>query len=127
MQVVESVETHAVTASSRNNDKASANRDSSVRVRATEIAAKAADLVGGDRDRQHGAKEDNFHRIATGWNAWLRIRRDPAAPLTAHDVGAMMVLMKLARTQSGALNMDDYVDACGYAACAGEVAQSLAA
>ena len=57
------------------------------------------------------------------WNAWLAIRKDPSAPLDAHDVGCMMALMKLARTQSGALNVDDYVDACGYAACAGEVAQ----
>jgi len=93
-------------------------------MRATDIAAKASDLVGGDRDRQHGAKRDNFARIGMLWDAWVRIRRDPALPIGAHDVGAMMVLMKLARTQSGALNLDDYVDACGYAACAGEVAQT---
>lgn len=91
--------------------------------RATDIAARASDLVGGDRDRQHGAKRDNFGRIATAWNAWLNIRKDPAAPLDAHDVGVMMVFMKMARTQSGAMNIDDYVDAAGYAACAGEVAQ----
>lgn len=91
--------------------------------RAVDIAGKAASLVGGDRDRQHGAKHDNFRRIAGVWNAWLSIRKDPSAPLDAHDVGCMMALMKLARTQSGALNVDDYVDACGYAACAGEVAQ----
>lgn len=91
--------------------------------RAVDIADQAASLVGGDRDRQHGAKHDNFRRIAGVWNAWLAIRKEPAAPLDAHDVGCMMALMKLARTQSGALNVDDYVDACGYAACAGEVAQ----
>lgn len=90
-------------------------------MRATEIAGRAADLVGGDRDRQHGQKHDNFSRIANMWNAWLRTRRDPAAPLDAHDVGVMMTVMKLARTQSGNFNIDDYVDACGYAACAGEV------
>lgn len=91
-------------------------------MRATEIAAKASELVGGDRDRQHGQKRDNFTRIATVWNAWLAIRRDPAAPLDAHDVGVLMVLMKAARTQSGAVNLDDYVDMAGYAGCAGEVA-----
>lgn len=94
-----------------------------VGMKATEIAGKAANLVGGDRDRQHGAKHDNFSRIAAVWNAWLRIRREPSADLDAHDVGVMMVLMKMARTQSGSLNIDDYIDACGYAACAGEVAQ----
>ena len=67
--------------------------------------------------------EADFERIAKAWNAWLAIRRDPAAPLDAHDVGIMMVFMKAARTQSGSLNPDDYVDMCGYAACAGEVAQ----
>lgn len=91
-------------------------------MRAVEIAQKAANLVGGDRDRQHGQKHDNFSRIATMWNAWLETRKDRAAPLDAHDVGVMMVCMKLARTQSGAVNPDDYVDACGYAACAGEIA-----
>lgn len=92
-------------------------------LRATEIAAKAAELVGGQRDRQHGQKRDNFTRIAAVWNAWLAIRRDPAAPLDAHDVGMMMAFMKGARTQSGAVNTDDYIDMAGYAACAGEVAQ----
>lgn len=92
-------------------------------LRATDIASRAADLVGGDRDRQHGAKKDNFDRIAAIWNAWLTIRREPAAPLTAHDVGMMMALMKAARTQSGSLNLDDYIDMAGYAACTGEVAQ----
>jgi len=91
-------------------------------MRAADIASKAAELVGGDRDRQHGAKEDNFARIATVWNAWLAIRK-VEGPLDAHDVGCMMAMMKLARTQSGAVNVDDYVDAAGYAACAGEVAQ----
>jgi hypothetical protein len=94
--------------------------------RATEIAARAAKLVGGDRDRQHGAKGDNFRRIATMWNAWLAVRKDRDAPLDAHDVGVLMVLMKAARTQSGALNIDDYVDGAGYMACAGEVALDAA-
>src|SRR5690606_16938564 len=46
--------------------------------RATDIASKASDLVGGDRDRQHGAKHDNFSRIAELWSAWLRVRKNPA-------------------------------------------------
>ena len=94
--------------------------------RATDIASKAADLVGGDRDRQHGAKADNFGRIAAVWNAWLSIRKEQGSPLDAHDVGCMMAMMKLARTQSGAHNEDDYVDSCGYSACAGEIAGARA-
>ena len=93
------------------------------RISATAILTQSSNLIGGDRDRQHGAKEDNFARIATVWNAWLAVRKSQDAPLDAHDVGCMMAMMKLARTQSGALNVDDYIDAAGYAACAGEVAQ----
>lgn len=89
---------------------------------AREIATKAAELVGGDREKQHGEKRDNFERIASVWNGYLSSRREPGAPLDAVDVGHLMVLMKIARTQAGAFNMDDYVDACGYAACAGEIA-----
>lgn len=94
-------------------------------MKAHEIAAKAAELVGGDREQQHGKKADNLGRIASLWQAYLTIRRDPVAPIDAVDVGHMMVLMKLARTQSGALNVDDYLDSCGYAACAGEIALSV--
>lgn len=91
-------------------------------LKAGEIAGTAANLVAGDRDRQHGQKRDNFARIAAVWDAYLNIRRDTMAPLRPVDVGHMMVLMKIARTQSGAVNADDYIDAAGYAACAGEIA-----
>lgn len=91
-------------------------------MRAHEIASKAADLVGGDRQAQHGTKEENFTNIVTLWNAYLAIRKDPAAPLTATDHAHMMVLLKVARTQAGGFNPDDWLDMTGYAACAGEVA-----
>lgn len=93
-------------------------------IQATEMATRAAELIGGERDRQHGAKRDNFNRIAIGWNAWLAMRRDPAAPLDGHDVGIMMAMFKFARTQSGEFNPDDYIDGAGYTACAGEVVQT---
>ena len=32
-----------------------------------------------------------------------------------------MVLLKIARTQAGEHNTDDYIDACGYSAIAGEI------
>lgn len=93
-----------------------------IALKAQAIAGTASELVGGDRDRQHGQKRDNFARIAQVWQAYLDIRRDRASPLGPADVGHMMVLMKVARTQSGAVNADDYIDAAGYAACAGEIA-----
>jgi hypothetical protein len=34
----------------------------------------------------------------------------------------MMALLKIARTKSGSVNIDDWIDGSGYLACAGEVA-----
>lgn len=94
-------------------------------MKASDIAAKAADLVGGDRARTHGDKMDNHRRIATLWNAWLLIRRNPGSELTAFDVAQMMSLLKKARTQSGSYNPDDFVDDAGYASVAGEIADRI--
>jgi hypothetical protein len=38
------------------------------------------------------------------------------------DVANLMSLLKIARTQAGNFNLDDYVDACGYLAISGEIA-----
>lgn len=94
-------------------------------MKAAEIATRAAELVGGDREKQHGTKFENFSKISTLWNAYLAIRRDPGAPLDALDHAHLMVLLKIARTQLGAYNPDDAIDMAGYAACAGEIAAIL--
>jgi hypothetical protein len=88
---------------------------------AADIAAAAADLVSGDRHQTHGDKQVNHEKIASMWNVYLDIRRVPDAPLDGVDVALMMALLKVARTQLGSPNLDDYVDICGYAACAGEI------
>ena len=91
-------------------------------MRASEIAAKASDLVGGDRERQHGDKVSNFTNIAHAWNGILKAagKAGPVA-LDAHDVANLMEAMKIARRYSGSYNEDDYIDGCGYSACAGEI------
>jgi hypothetical protein len=89
---------------------------------AAEIAAKASDLVGGDRAKQHGDKFDNFNKIAAIWNGTLSAAGvGISRPLDAHDVCNLMEAMKIARRYTGAFNVDDYIDGAGYAACAGEV------
>ncbi len=90
---------------------------------ASEIASKAASLVGGDREKTHGDKRVNFDNIATLWNAWFRMNDGLAGQLTGADVAKLMALLKLARMESGTQNDDDAVDACGYAAIAGELAR----
>ena len=42
--------------------------------------------------------------------------------LEAEDVAIMMILLKIARIQTGTFKPDNYIDIAGYAACAAEVA-----
>ena len=93
-------------------------------MRAREFLEKAAELVSGDRERTHGDKARNFGNIASLWTAYLTTRRDPSKPLSPEDVGKMMVLLKIARMELGDYNPDDILDACGYAACIGEIAEA---
>ena len=80
------------------------------------MCRRAIDLVGGDRARQHGEALAAHTNIAVLWSAYLRI------PISARDAALMMVLLKVARTKTGNFNLNDYVDAAGYAAIAAEVA-----
>lgn len=92
-------------------------------MKATEIAKKAADLIGGDRHEDHGDLLTNCQSIAAVWNGYLlaRVVQNKSRVLDAEDVAAMMELMKVARRLSGRTNPDDYVDGAGYAAIAGEI------
>ncbi len=90
-------------------------------MKAGDILTTAAELVGGDRQETHGDKAENHANIAAMWNAYLSIRRDPAAPLNAQDITHLMALLKVARTQLGASNIDDWTDGAAYLAIAGEL------
>ncbi len=90
-------------------------------MKASDILTTAAGLVGGDRQETHGDKRQNHDNIAVLWNAYLSIRREPGAPLNAQDIAHLMALLKVARTQLGADNMDDSVDGAAYLAIAGEL------
>lgn len=92
---------------------------------ASSICTEAARLVGGNRAVAHGDPAINFRNTAHLWNGFLAVKRqrDGAdAPLNAHDVGCLLELLKIARRYCGSFNIDDYVDAAGYAGCAGEIA-----
>lgn len=99
---------------------------------AADFCSEAARLVGGPRAATHGDKTINFQNIAELWNGYWRIKcrvndERLSTPFTAHDVGCMMELFKIARRFSGSFNADDYVDAAGYAGCTGEIAAKEAA
>lgn len=84
-------------------------------MKAKETLKIAASLVSGDRAKKHGDAQENHDKIAKLWSAYL------GKNLDAHDVACLMALLKIARTQTGATNPDDYIDICGYAAIAGEL------
>ena len=83
--------------------------------------AKVLDIAKGyvteDRAADHGDMEDNFQRIALYWNAHLGL----VDFIKTEDVAAMMALLKIARIHSNPTHIDNWVDACGYMACGGEV------
>jgi hypothetical protein len=80
------------------------------------VLTAALAAVNGDRDETYGRPEDNFHRIALMWSAYLGIAITPA------DVAAMNVLQKVGRLVNTPRHRDSWVDIAGYAACGGEVA-----
>jgi hypothetical protein len=88
-------------------------------MKATEIIDTAARLVGGERSQQHGDKRANMQGIADMWNAYLA--RQLSHPIAAEQVPWMMVLLKIARTKVGGKNLDNAIDAAGYAGIAGEL------
>ena len=81
-----------------------------------EILATAEMIVCNNRDKKYGTPEDNFQKIAELWNAYLRHRSE----IHAEDVAVMMILLKVARMDTGEPTADTWVDIAGYAACGAE-------
>ena len=83
--------------------------------------AKVLDTAKGyvtkDRAADHGDMEDNIQRITLYWNAHLGL----VDFIKTEDFAAMMALLKIARIHSNPTHIDNWVDACGYMACGGEV------
>ena len=80
-----------------------------------EILEAAQKCVCGEREQTYGAPEKSFSNIAGLWTAYKGVE------FSAKDVAVMMALLKVGRIMGG--NKDDnYIDACGYLACAGEIA-----
>lgn len=84
-------------------------------MKTSETLQTAEKLVSKDRSKTHGDMKVNHQNIALLWSAYLEM------VITAKQVAILMVLLKLARTKTGLHNADDYIDACGYSAIAGEL------
>lgn len=80
-----------------------------------EILDTARDLICLDRNEQYGEPEISLEAIACLWSAYLR------HSIRSEDAAIMLGLMKVARMKTGEYNADNYVDAAGYIAIAGEI------
>ena len=89
----------------------------------TDILEKTKKLVSTDREDKHGDKVVNHENIARLWSGYIQNKTKLNINILPEDVANMMALLKIARTQAGHHNIDDYVDACGYSAIAGEIAE----
>lgn len=90
-------------------------KENSVNTKRAELLKAAENCICQDRDIQYGSPENSFSRIAEYWATYLGV------DITAHDVGIMMALFKIARIDTGHCKDDNYIDAIGYIACAGEI------
>jgi len=78
----------------------------------------AKQYVTKDREATHGDMENNFEAIAMLWEQYFSYEWS----FSPTDVAVMMALLKIARLKSNKDNPDNYIDVCGYMACAGELA-----
>lgn len=82
------------------------------------VLSEAEKCVCGNREHEYGVPEDSFEMIGKLWTVYL----DYATKIDAHDVAAMMALLKIARISKNPQHMDNWVDGCGYFSCGGEIA-----
>ena len=90
----------------------------------TEILTKAEKLVSDDRAKTHGDKIVNHENIARLFSAYLTNKFQAVININAEDVAQLMTLLKIARSQAGQHNIDDYVDGAGYQAIAGHISEA---
>ena len=83
-----------------------------------DILDTAKQYVTQDRQNTHGKPEDSFSRIADYWSVYLQ------REITSKDVSIMMTMLKIARLDKNPTNADNWIDACGYLACGGEIIRS---
>ena len=98
-----------------------------------EILEAARVCVCGEREQDYGTPENNFETIGLLWGVYLRAAHPELARvmavnhITAKDVAAMMVLLKIARLKRNAKHADSWVDIAGYAALGGEMGEAFLA
>lgn len=96
------------------------NNPESPTMNRSHILETAESHITTDRAATHGSAENSFSDMAGGWNWWCSIRA--SGTFDSHDVAVMMTIFKIARIAGNAGHADNYIDAAGYIALAGEIA-----
>ena len=86
-------------------------------MKAEEILRTAADLVSGPRAEQHGEVGNVFSTAGEMMAAF----GGPSTDMLGGEAIMFMVFLKISRMKHGTFNIDDYIDACGYLALAGQL------
>jgi len=81
-----------------------------------EILSEAMDLVEGDRSAAYGDPVELWRRVAAIWSVRVGVEISPQLACS------MMANLKQVRADLGARHGDNWIDACGYEALAGEIA-----
>jgi len=79
----------------------------------------ASSAVCGSRNEDYGSPNDDFATQAAMISAYLSRSNGYTVQVTAGDIAALMVCVKLAR-QAHRPKQDNWIDVAGYAACGAE-------
>jgi hypothetical protein len=86
---------------------------------AKETLDAASSAVCGPRNEDYGSPADDFGTQAEMFSSYLSRTNGAQVLVTASDIAALMILVKIAR-QAHRPKMDNWVDIAGYAACGAE-------
>lgn len=80
----------------------------------------AKNVIDGAREEDYGSKQVNFERIAEFWTTYLKNKDLKGGyQLSVRDIGAMMILLKMARIAHTENHPDSWIDLEGYAEIVG--------
>jgi hypothetical protein len=83
----------------------------------TRVLEQASALINGDREKDYGTPQENFARIAPGWQIIL------GCDVSPDQVALCMAWLKIARLANGP-HADSYIDGAAYMALAAELSEA---
>ena len=91
---------------------------------AAETLRIAAEAVCGERNQSYGSPADDFRTQGEMFSSYLSRTNGAKVVVTASDIAALMILVKIAR-QAHRAKPDNWIDAAGYAACGAQCDSEL--